>query len=219
MAEVNLRYDGASRFPTDKRWAMFPSFSLGWNIAQESFWTPLADAGFEYFKIRGSYGSLGNQNTQSFYPYYQQMNSSTGSIVLGGQQANILKVYKPYTTNVKWETVENAGVGVDWGFFKNRLSGSFDWYQRRTKNMLGPSVPLSAVFGGDAPKTNTAEQRTRGWEFEITWRDRVSKDFSYSVSATLSDYETIVTKYDSPDGNLDNGIPAKSLGICGDMKS
>lgn len=212
MAEVNLRYDGASRFPTDKRWAMFPSFSLGWNVAQESFWTPLADAGFEYFKIRGSYGSLGNQNTQSFYPYYQQMNSSTGSIVLDGQQANILKVYKPYTTNVKWETVENAGVGVDWGFFKNRLSGSFDWYQRRTKNMLGPSVPLSAVFGGDAPKTNTAEQRTRGWEFEITWRDRVSKDFSYSVSATLSDYETIVTKYDSPDGNLDKWYTGKKFG-------
>ncbi|MCS3283879.1 hypothetical protein NXV73_17420 [Bacteroides salyersiae] len=127
-------------------------------------------------------------------------------------KANILKVYKPYTTNVKWETVENAGVGVDWGFFKNRLSGSFDWYQRRTKNMLGPSVPLSAVFGGDAPKTNTAEQRTRGWEFEITWRDRVSKDFSYSVSATLSDYETIVTKYDSPDGNLDKWYTGKKFG-------
>ena len=212
MAEVNLRYDGASRFPSDKRWALFPSFSLGWNIAQESFWEPLANAGFEYFKIRGSYGSLGNQNTQSFYPYYQQMNSQTGSIVLGGQQANILKVYKPYTTNLKWETVENAGVGVDWGFFNNRLSGSFDWYQRRTKNMLGPSVSLSAVFGGDAPKTNTAEQRTRGWEFEITWRDRINKDFSYSIGATLSDYETIVTKYDSPDGNLDKWYTGKKFG-------
>lgn len=212
MAEINLRYDGASRFPTDKRWALFPSFSLGWNVAQETFWEPLADAGFEYLKVRGSYGSLGNQNTTSFYPYYQQMNSSTGSVVLGGQQANILKVYKPYSINLKWETVENAGVGVDWGFFNNRLSGSFDWYQRTTKNMLGPSVSLSAVFGGDAPKMNTAEQRTRGWEFEITWRDRVSKDFSYSIGATLSDYETIVTKYDSPDGNLDKWYSGKKFG-------
>ncbi len=212
LAEMNLRYDGASRFPTDKRWAVFPSFSLGWNIAEESFWKPMANIGFEYLKVRGSYGTLGNQNTSSFYQYYQQMNSVNGSLVLGGQQGSILPVYAPFTTNLTWEKIENAGVGVDFGFFNNRLSGTYEWYQRTTRDMLGPSVALSGIFGGKAPKTNTAEMRTRGWEFEITWRDRINKDFNYSITATLSDYQSEVTKYDSPDGNLDNWYSGKKFG-------
>ena len=85
MAEINLRADGASRFPTDQRWGFFPSFSAGWNIAREAFWKNLYDKGFTYLKVRASYGTLGNQNTTSFYPYYQQMQTNSGSLILGGQ--------------------------------------------------------------------------------------------------------------------------------------
>ena len=212
MAEVNLRGDGASRFPADKRWGFFPSFSLGWNIAQEAFWQPLAKKGFEYLKFRASYGTLGNQNTTSFYPYYQQMNPTQGSIVLGGNQASILPVYNAFTTNLTWETIENAGAGVDWGFFNNRLTGSFDWYQRTTKNMLGPSISLPAIYGTAAPKMNTAELRTRGWELELSWRDRINADWSYRIAGTLSDYETVITKYDSADGNINGWYTDKKYG-------
>ena len=212
MAEVNLRYDGASRFPSTQRWAFFPSFSLGWNIAQESFWRPLHDVGLEYLKIRGSYGKLGNQNTKSFYQFYQKMEAVPGSLILGGERANVLSVFDPYSTSLTWEKIENAGVGIDWGFFNNRLSGSFDWYQRTTKDMIGPAKALPAVFGGDAPKTNNAELRTRGWELEVAWRDRVNKDFSYGISASVSDYQTVITKYDSPDGNIDKWYKGKKYG-------
>ncbi len=212
MAEINLRADGASRFPTDKRWAMFPSFSAGWNIAQENFWKRLYDIGFEYLKIRGSYGTLGNQNTTSFYPYYQQMSSTSGNLVLGGEQATVLPMYKPYSTSLTWEKIENVGAGVDWGFLRNRLTGSFDWYQRTTKDMVGPAKALSAIYGDKAPKTNNAELRTRGWELEVGWRDRIGKDFTYSVSATLSDYKTIITKYDSPDGAISGWYQGKVFG-------
>ena len=212
MIETTFRYDGASRFPKDKRWASFPTFSLGWNIAQENFWKLLADVGLEYLKVRGSYGSLGNQNTSSAYPYYQQMNTANGTMVLGGTQASILPVYAPFTSNLTWETVENHGAGFEWGFFKNRFTGSFDWYQRTTKNMLGPSIPLPAVYGASAPKTNTAEMRTRGWEFEIGWRDRIGKNFSYSIYATLSDYQSVVTKYASSDMKIDGWYPGKKFG-------
>jgi len=212
MAEVNLRADGASRFPKDKRWAFFPSVSAGWNIAQESFWKRLSDLGFEYLKVRGSYATLGNQNTTSFYPYYQQMQTSPGSLVLGGQQATVLPMYAPYSTNLTWETIENVGVGIDWGFLNNRLTGSFDWYQRTTKDMVGPASALSALYGASAPKTNNAELRTRGWELEIGWRDRIGKNFSYSISATLGDYRTEITKYDSPDGNINSWYKGKNYG-------
>ena len=212
MAEVNLRADGASRFPTDQRWGFFPSFSAGWNIAREAFWKKLYDKGFTYLKIRASYGTLGNQNTTSFYPYYQQMQTNSGSLILGGQQATVLPMYAPYSTSLTWETIENAGVGIDWGFFNNRLTGSFDWYQRTTKDMVGPANALSALYGAAAPKTNNAELRTRGWEFEVSWRDRIGKDFSYGITFNLSDYQTTITKYDSPDGNINGWYKDKNFG-------
>ena len=212
MAEINMRADGASRFPKDQRWAFFPSVSVGWNIAEEPFWKPLYQAGFGYLKFRASYATLGNQNTTSFYPYYQQMNTNLGSVVLGDEQVTVLPMYAPFSASLTWETIENIGVGVDWGFFKNRLTGSFDWYQRKTKDMVGPANALSALYGASAPKTNNAELRTRGWELEIAWRDKIGKDFSYGIAATLSDYKTIITKYDSPDGNINGWYEGKNYG-------
>lgn len=203
MLEVNLRYDGASRFPNDQRWAFFPSVSAGWNVANEKFFTPIRDAiKLEYFKLRGSYGQLGNQNTTSFYPYYQQMAATLGTVVLGGVQGSVLPVFDPYSASLTWETIENAGAGVDIGMFSNRLNASFDWYQRTTKDMIGPALALAAVYGADAPRTNNAELRTRGWEVEVSWRDRIGSDWSYGISASLSDYKSVVTKYQSPTGAL-----------------
>jgi TonB-linked SusC/RagA family outer membrane protein len=212
MAEANLRGDAASRFPSNQRWGTFPSFSIGWNIAQEDFWENIRYKGFEYLKLRASYGTLGNQNTTSYYPYYQQMASNAGQLVLGGTQASVLPVYDPYSSSLTWEKIENVGAGIDWGFFSNRLTGAFDWYQRTTKDMVGPAMSLPGVYGADAPKTNNAELRTRGWEFEISWRDRIGKDFSYGISASLSDYKTVITKYDSPDNKISGWYQGKTYG-------
>ena len=212
MVEMNLRGDAASRFPTNQRWGVFPSFSLGWNIAQEEFWQKLSAKGFETFKIRGSYGVLGNQNTSSFYPYFQYMSSGIGGSVLGGVQTTILPGPQPYATSLTWEKIANSGLGVDLGFLANRLTMSYDWYQRTTKDMVGPAKQLPAVYGAMPPKTNNAELQTKGWEYEITWRDKISKNLSYSITGTLSDYQSVVTKYDSPDGALSGYFPGKKLG-------
>ncbi len=211
MAEVNFRADGASRFPRNQRWGYFPAFSTGWNIANERFWAPLSPV-CNYLKIRGSYGKLGNQNTTSFYPFYQQMSTTGGQVIIGGNQATILPVYAPFSTSLTWEKIETAGVGLDFGFFNSRLMGSFDWYQRTTKDMVGPSLQLPGVYGGDAPKTNNAELRTRGWEAELSWRDHVGKDFSYTVSASVSDYKTKVTRYDSATGDIYGWYAGKDYG-------
>lgn len=212
MAEINMRGDGASRFPSDQRWGFFPSFSAGWNIAEEKFFEPLKNSWWQYFKLRASYGTLGNQNTTSFYPYYQSMTTTPGTSVLGGNQVTTLPMYSPYSASLTWETIENVGAGVDLGMFNSRLMVSFDWYQRKTKDMVGPALALSQVYGADAPKTNNAELRTRGWELELSWRDRIGKDFSYGISASLSDYKSVVTKYDSPDSKIDNWYQGKEYG-------
>lgn len=210
MLEFNLRGDGASRFPKDQRWGTFPSVSAGWNIANEKFWEPIATT-MNYFKLRASYGVLGNQNTSSFYPFYQKMTTTGGEVVLGGDQATVLPVYEPYSTFLTWEKIENAGAGVDFAFFRNRLQGSFDWYQRTTKDMVGPALSLPGVFGGNAPKTNNAELRTRGWELELSWRDNIG-DFSYGISASLSDYNTVVTKYESSTNKVRGWYAGKKYG-------
>lgn len=212
LVEMNVRADGASRFPPTQRWGVFPAASVGWNVAEECFWEPLKNYGFEYLKLRASAATLGNQNTTSFYPYYQQMNLLSGSLVIDGTQATVLPMYSPYSTSLTWERIENLGVGVDWGFFNNRFTGSFDLYQRSTKGMVGPSNALSAVYGASAPKTNNASLRTRGWELELGWRDRVGSDFSYSISGVLSDYTTIVTQYDSPDNKISGWYKGKQFG-------
>ncbi len=212
LLEVNARADAASRFPKDQRWGFFPSVSAGWNIAEEPFWKKFYDKGFEYLKIRASYATLGNQNTTSFYPYYQKMLTYPGNAVFDGERATILPMYAAFSTSLTWETIVNTGIGLDFAFLNNRLTGSFDWYQRTTKDMVGPANALSALYGASAPRTNNAELRTRGWEVELGWRDRIGKNFSYSISGTLSDYQTEITKYDSPDNNIYSWYKGKKYG-------
>lgn len=203
LLELNFRADGASRFPPDQRWGYFPSVSAGWNVAEEPILANAKEKFLDMLKIRGSFGTLGNQNTTSCYPYYQQMKDVGGSVLINGEQVNMLPVYSPYSTSLTWETIENAGVGIDFAILNSRLSGSFDWYQRTTKDMVGPSAALSALYGASAPKTNNATLRTRGWELEMKWRDRIGQ-FMYGIGFSLSDYKSVVTKYYNSTGQCTN---------------
>ena len=108
LAEVNLRYDGTSRFRSSERWNLFPSFSLGWNLARENFWEPIADH-VGTFKLRGSYGELGNQNTTSLYPTYAQMQfqASNGTWLINGMKPNIAITPELIASSLTWERVKN----------------------------------------------------------------------------------------------------------------
>ena len=85
-----------------------------------------------------------------------------------------------------WETVETWDLGLDWSAFNNRLTGTFDWFSRTTKDMIGPAPVLGSVLGTDAPKTNNCDMRSRGWELEISWRDKVN-EFQYGARFNISD--------------------------------
>lgn len=213
LAEINLRYDGTSRFRKDKRWNLFPSFSLGWNMAQENFWESLYDT-INLFKLRGSYGELGNQNTSNWYPTYQVMPvySNEGSWLQNGRRPNTAYVPALVSSTMGWEKVTNWNIGFDFGLLRNRLVGSFDYFVRETKNMIGPAQELPVILGIDVPKTNNTDLKTYGFDFEISWNDRLNNGLGYSAKLLLSDSQTKITRYPNPTNTLSKYIEGRKLG-------
>ncbi|WP_461631749.1 SusC/RagA family TonB-linked outer membrane protein [Labilibaculum euxinus] len=202
LVEVNLRYDGTSRFRSKKRWVWTPSFSLGWNIAREDFWTPLADY-VGTLKLRGSYGVLANQNTTGWYPTYQTLNTgaSDGNWLINGAKPNTASAPGLISTSLTWESIKTTNFGVDFGMLSNRLTGSFDYFERKTEDMVGPGIELPSTLGTAVPVTNNTDLKTYGWELALQWRDKKG-DFSYGVRLNISDSQAKILKYPNPTGDL-----------------
>lgn len=211
LVELNARYDGSSRFRREQRWVLSPSVSLGWNIAREEFWEPLSQH-IQILKFRFSYGELANQNTNSFYPTYQTMTVTTtgGRWLINNAKPNISKAPGLISSSLTWEKVSSSNIGIDWGMFNNRLTGSFDYFVRKTNNMVGKGVELPAILGTAVPNTNNTDLATYGWEFELGWRDAI-KDFSYGIRLNISDARTKVTKFANPTGLLSTHIEGEWL--------
>lgn len=213
LVEANLRYDGTSRFRRDNRWVWLPSVSLGWNVAREAFWEPLTDV-VNTLKVRASYGVLGNQNTTNWYQTYRTMTvqASNGSWLQGGKKPNIAQFPALVSTSLTWEKIYNYNVGLDWGLFRNRLTGSFDWFIRDTKDMVGPTPELPATLGTTVPNSNNTDLRTHGWELELAWNDRLNNGLGYGAKLTLSDARTKITKYpNNPTNSIDTYIAGRYI--------
>lgn len=198
LAEVNLRYDGSSRFLGDKRWNVFPSFSLGYNVAREAFWEPFS----EYvgtLKPRFSWGKLGNQNTKEFYPFYpaQPLGLKDGKWLIAGQMPTTATAPLMVSDLMTWEKITTTNVGIDFGAFSNRLSGSVEWFKRKTDDMVGPPEEKSPIIGIDndkLPRINNAAMTTQGWELALNWNDRIGK-VGYTIGFTLADAKSKINKY------------------------
>lgn len=213
LLEANLRYDGSSRFAPDKRWGLFPSVSIGWNIAKEKWFAP-ASPYISSLKIRASYGSLGNQNTHSFYPTFELMGfaNSQGTWLIDGKKTNISWPASLISKSLTWEKVKSWNIGLDFDAFNGRLYGSVEGYIRQTKDMIGPSDELPAILGTAVPKSNNTDLESRGFELEIGWKDRVAGEFDYGVRFILSDAVTKVTKYSNPSKTLGTYYEGMTLG-------
>ena len=212
LVEGNLRYDGSSRFRRGNRWILTPSFSLGWNVARENFWEKLADV-VEVFKLRVSYGELANQNTTSWYPTYQTLGVTTngGKWLQNGALTSVASVPGLISTSLSWEKIKNTNIGFDFGALNNRLTGSFDYFWRKTKNMVGPGVELPAILGATVPSTNNTDLTTFGWELSIGWRDKVG-EFGYGVKLNISDNQTRIDKYPNPTNSLSKYMAGELTG-------
>lgn len=196
LLELNGRYDGSSRFASGHRWGFFPSVSVGWNISREAFMSSLTDV-VSNLKLRASYGLLGNQAGAALYTFAatMELNNSLGNYIFADGRNIFTKsplVVNPATT---WEKVESKNIGLDFGFFGNALTGSFDVFQRDTKDMLGPGTDFPDFFGAIAPQTNNARMRNRGWELSLNYRGKIGKDIQYSIGGMLSDAVSEVTEY------------------------
>ncbi|MBU3041422.1 TonB-dependent receptor [Bacteroides sp. HF-4919] len=201
MVEANGRYDGTSRFPKNNRFGFFPSFSGGWRISEESFMAGTRSV-LSNLKFRASWGSIGNQiillsdGSPDNYPYIPEMAPGLTNWLVGGKKPTTLSTPPMVSSAFTWEKVYTLDFGVDFGFFDNRLNGTFDWYRRDTKGMLAPGMDLPWVVGVAAAKQNAADLKTYGWELELNWRDRI-KDFSYRIGFNLYDSQSEITKFNN----------------------
>jgi TonB-linked SusC/RagA family outer membrane protein len=216
LLEVSGRYDGTSIFPKGKRYAFFPSFSAGWRLSKETFMDWVKPVVTD-FKIRGSYGSLGNQllgnmpgNTK-YYPYYPFLSSGlSNNYVFGSGTELVIEPAPLVSNNLTWEKASTIDIGADLSMFNSKLAMGFDWYARTTSNML-MSKEYPELLGATSPVENLATLRTRGWEFSLNWRER-KNDFNYSLGVILSDSQAEITKFYNPTGTLTNYYVGQKMG-------
>jgi len=214
LFETNGRYDGTSRFPKNRRFGYFPSVSAGWRISEENFFSGLNKV-VSNFKIRASYGSLGNQAISSPYPYISTMNPSTLSYIQNGEKIESISTPAPISNELTWEKVTSANVGVDLSLFKNKLEFCFDRYVRTTTGMVDKGVKLPNVFGATEPEINTADLKTQGFELSVGWNDSFTmlhKKLSYSASFMLSDNYAYITKINNPTKLITTNYEGKRIG-------
>lgn len=212
LFEASLRYDGSSRYKEELRWNWFPTVSVGWNLARESFMEGSSDW-LQMLKIRGSYGELGNQNVNSLYPYYVTVPfvAGGGNWLINNAKPNVAGMPGLISNTLTWERVTSLDLGLDFAFFGNRLASSASYFERRTLDMVGPAPQLPNTLGTAVPKTNNADLLTQGWELDLQWRDRVG-DFGYGVRFTLSDYRNKITRYPNLTNSIDTYIAGEYLG-------
>lgn len=214
LLELSGRYDGSSRFPAKHRWGFFPSVSAGWRISEEPFFSPLK-GWWNMAKLRLSYGSLGNQQVSNYYYWDTIKTGQLGYILNGTSKASYAHSTVPVSSDLTWETIITQNIGLDLGFFSNRLNLSADFYIRDTKNMLTKAMTMPSVYGSAAPKTNAADMRTTGYELVLSWRDGfklAGRPFEYEVAASLGDNKTVITKYENPTKLLSDHYVGKVLG-------
>jgi TonB-linked SusC/RagA family outer membrane protein len=213
LIEINGRYDGSSKFPTNQRYGFFPSISAGWRVSREAFWH-VSPKILSDLKIRASYGSLGNGNVAS-YSYQEQFNISQSALILSGQRPQQTSRPTVLPAGLTWETSTTKNLGLDFAMLSSRLHFVGDVYERNTTDMFTVGVTLPAVFGATPPRGNYADLKTKGWEASLTWNDKFKlggKPFNYDARLTLADNTAVITKYNNPTRRLSDYYVGMRIG-------
>ncbi|WP_339867372.1 TonB-dependent receptor [uncultured Algoriphagus sp.] len=215
LFEANARYDGTSRFKEGNKWGFFPSFSVGWNLDKENFWESIQPV-VNKFKVRGSWGELGNQNVD---PYLDLLliplsgNAVNWIFEQGGSRPiGFAGTPSLVSNSLTWETARTLDIGADMSFLDNRLKVVFDYFERTTYDMIGPVQPAPGVLGSAVPQTNNATLRARGWESSINYGHTTNSGFTYNVGFNIYDSKAVVTKYSNPEGVLSTWYEGREQG-------
>ncbi len=213
LVGLNGRYDGSSKFPTNQRYAFFPSYSLGWRPSREPFWK-VSDRLISDLKLRGSYGSMGNGNIAS-YAFTENFGITKSNRILNGIQPQFTGAPVVLPDGLTWETVTSSNVGLDMEMLSGRMSFTGDVYSRKVTDMYTIGRTLPATFGATSPRGNYADMKTDGWEASLSWQDRFnlrSRPFAYNVRVTLSDFNAKILKYNNPDKFLNDFYAGQRIG-------
>ena len=197
LFEFNLRADGSSRFSKDNRWGYFPSASAAWRIDQEKFMEGVLGGNLSNLKLRLSYGALGN-NSVGNYDYQSLYTTSGNNYVLGNSMQTGLALAAISNVDLTWESTKVLNIGLDFGLFNNRLTGTVDWFHKKTTGIL-INLPAPNVHGTTSlPKQNSAEVSNRGLEVTLGWQDKAG-EVSYGINTNFAYITNNVDKFKGKD--------------------
>lgn len=205
---ATIRRDGSSKFGKNNRYGYFPSFSLGWNVAEEKFMENVH--WLDQLKLRGGYGVLGNQEIDN----YQYSSTITTGINYPDGNGGLLQGAFPKNfanPDIKWEETAMTNVGIDFMAFNNRLSLTADYYVKNTKDIL-LTVPISISSGGaNDPIRNAGKIRNNGFEFNLGWMDQPNPDISYGINLIGSFNKNKVIAMGSESGSIKGGSTNQNI--------
>ena len=209
LLEANLRYDGTSKFPQDLWWRWFPSVSAGWRVNEEP-WMDWASSFMNEFKLRGSWGSIGDQSVPNDL-YVPTMTGSFNNWILGNAKLYQFGTPAAVSQTVTWQDITTLDLGVDVRLFNGALGASFDWFTRDTENMIVPQEGIPATYGVQAPQSNFGSLRTKGIELQLDYVHQFENGLSVNFVATFADATTKITKYGSTN-SIDSWYVGKTYG-------
>ena len=206
LFSLTVRHDGSSRFGKNNRYATFPSVSLGWRISREKFMSGLK--WLDDLKLRASWGQTGNQEIsniarytiyvpnygvtesggQSYGTSYDIAGTNGGSILQSGFKRNQIG-----NDDIKWETTTQTNLGLDFSLFNQTLYGSFDYYWKKTTDILVQMAGIAAMGEGSSQWVNAGEMENHGFEFNLGYRNQTSFGLKYDISANISAYRNKIT--------------------------
>lgn len=209
LLEFNIRHDGSSRMPKENRYATFPSLSAAWIITNESFMQQIDF--LSSLKIRGSWGMLGNQEIGN-YAYMQSLVVGS-NYYFGGEQSTGLRRPSIANDKIKWETTRITDVGFDASFWQNRISLTFDWFDKQTSDiLLRLEMPPSFLGTLSAPYQNAGKVQNRGWELSANYFDKKG-DFSWQGGFSLSSVRNEIIDNKGTDSHGSNTINREGYAI------
>ncbi len=203
LFEMNGRYDGSSRFPSNSRYGFFPSASAGWIVSNEKFFSV---RWIDFLKLRGSWGTLGNQNIGN-YPYQQTLNLSVPSYPLGKGTRTLQPAAAATLApnmDITWETTTTQDLGLEMTLFGGMLDLEADYFIKNTRDILY-NVSTSYVLGLGSSEVNAGAVENKGWDFRLQHRHRYG-DFSYSISGNLSIVKNRVTELAGLEQDIERGL-------------
>ena len=204
LITATIRRDGTSRIAKNNRWGNFPSFAFAWRASEEKFY-PKNDW-VDDVKLRLGYGITGNQSPLDNYAHITRL--STGRYVFNGNEVSTLYPLVMPSPNIKWETVQQANIGVDFSLFKNHLKVTFDAYIKNTRDMLvGMAVPITSGYSDSAtPQINAGRMQNKGWELSLSSTNILTQDFEWYSDFNVSFNKNKIKR-------LNDGIPMYYNGI------